>query len=331
MKTKFYDEFEHYLNSIRDAEFTSLVQQIEKPAWSIYHLDLDNIHIQYGCEHSGHIASGTIRNDGWVFFLMLKGISAKANGIDLAESSAFIIPPGQSFHISIQKPHEWLSIFIPTELLLDKQKANPPKAFEKSQVIDLDPKNLKLFIRQLRNYYSNKNSVAIVHKVKSQLLIDLIIKLANNLIFSPISKKSSSGRKILDRNNIITAALSVIHSTKIAAINIKQLKEVTNTSERTLRLVFHEFFGISPSKYILLVRLHKVKDMILDPNNSNKTIAFFSASVGFSDPGRFASRYQSLFGELPRQALTRAKTMKLREAKNTLSSPPLSKKEIKPS
>lgn len=310
MKLHHYNEFENYLNSIRDAEFTSLIQQIEIPIWSICHIDLDDIHIQYGKENSGHIASGNIRADGWTFFLMLAGEPARADGQELVEGAAFIIPPGQSFHISTNNSHEWLSIFIPSRLLLlDKKKKKNQCATtdQKKHITFLDPSNLKQFLKRLRAYQSNDNSIAITHKVETQLLKDLIIKLANNLIHGSETTKVSIGRKVLNRNKIITEALCIIHNKKAIGINIKKLKEATGVSERTLRTAFYEFFGISPLNYIISVRLHEAKQMIQDPKYSNKLISFFSSSVGFSDPGRFANRYHSLFGELPNQTLLRTK------------------------
>lgn len=308
MRLDQYDEFENYLNSIRDAEFSSLVLKIDTPAWSICHIDLDEVHIQYGKEDSGHIASGNIRADGWVFFLILSGQPARADGLSLEEGAAFIIPPGHNFHLSTKKPHEWLSIFIPSKLIVNSQKNNHSHISRTNQIVSLDPKNLKHFLYRLRTYHSSTTAFAVGHKVKTQKLINLITKLANHLIFSPESKKPSLGRKIIDRNDIITEALCEIHNNKKAVgLNIETLLDVTDVSERTLRTVFHEFFGISPLNYINLTRLHETKSMILNPKNSNKTISFISSSVGFFDQGRFAKNYHSLFGELPSETLLRTK------------------------
>lgn len=304
MKLHHYDEFENYLDSIQDAEFTSLVQQIEIPVWSICHIDLDSIHIQYGNANSGHIASGDIRTDGWIFFLMIAGKPARVDGQQLDEGATFIIPPGQNFHISTKYSHEWLSIFIPNKLLLlNEQKNHPRTIHPQKQIMILDSNNLKQFLKRLRAYQSNNDYIAISHKVETQLLKDLIIRLATNLINNTETIKIPIGRKVLNRNQIITKALSIIHNNKAIGINIKILKEATGVSERTLRTTFYEFFGISPLNYIISVRLHEAKQMIQDPSYSNKPIKFFSSFVGFSDHGRFSSRYKSLFGELPSETL----------------------------
>ncbi|UUT22928.1 helix-turn-helix transcriptional regulator [Pseudomonas sp. T8] len=88
-------------------------------------------------------------------------------------------------------------------------------------------------------------------------------------------------------------------------IHLSELCRHASISERTLRSIFKEVFGIGPNRYLHIRRLHLVRAALSVANANTTSVSDIASRFGFSDSGRMASDYQRLFGEYPRQTLIR--------------------------
>ena len=77
-------------------------------------------------------------------------------------------------------------------------------------------------------------------------------------------------------------------------------------SERTLRNVFNQYLGMSPHRYLMIRRLHAMRDAIRHAGPED-TITSICARFGVWDFGRFASLYRQFFGTFPAHSLKAAK------------------------
>ncbi|MBR9883791.1 MAG: AraC family transcriptional regulator [Oceanospirillales bacterium] len=84
-----------------------------------------------------------------------------------------------------------------------------------------------------------------------------------------------------------------------------QLAEIAGVSLRTLYSGFHEFRQTGPMEYLRSVRLQRVRENLLAPDN---TLSVTEAAMkwGFSHMGRFSQAYQQLYGEKPSETLRKA-------------------------
>jgi AraC-like DNA-binding protein len=73
---------------------------------------------------------------------------------------------------------------------------------------------------------------------------------------------------------------------------------VLRVSPRTLRYSFEEIVGVSPSQYLLSLRLRAVRNELREGGGENG-IHRVAERHGFCHMGRFASYYQQAFGEQP--------------------------------
>jgi AraC family ethanolamine operon transcriptional activator len=112
----------------------------------------------------------------------------------------------------------------------------------------------------------------------------------------------SIGRPAVVREHIVRTALA-----RIGAMDevptVEDLVIATNVSERTLRSVFCEVFGMPPLRYLRLRRLNQSRKSLRTASPSETTVAAIAAKFGFWDFGRFAKDYRRVFGELPSQTL----------------------------
>ncbi len=75
--------------------------------------------------------------------------------------------------------------------------------------------------------------------------------------------------------------------------------------ERTLRMCCAEFLGVSPTRYLLLRRLNRARSALLRADPATASVAEIARSFQFSELGRFAMTYRTVFGEVPSATLRR--------------------------
>jgi AraC-like DNA-binding protein len=80
-------------------------------------------------------------------------------------------------------------------------------------------------------------------------------------------------------------------------------------SERTLRACCAEFLGMSPGRYIRLRRLNLVRAALRCADPATTSVGELARRYGFSELGRFAIRYRTIFGETPSATLRRPRSV----------------------
>ena len=115
------------------------------------------------------------------------------------------------------------------------------------------------------------------------------------------------GRPSVIDLGLISSAIEMIEDLPNDVVTIKDLVAATGVSHRTLQAGFQRFLGTSPQKYLQLRRLHQARKLLRDPQNGYDTVTQVAATLGLWDFGRFASRYQQVFGELPSTTLQRTR------------------------
>ncbi|MEM1397867.1 MAG: helix-turn-helix domain-containing protein [Pseudomonadota bacterium] len=78
-------------------------------------------------------------------------------------------------------------------------------------------------------------------------------------------------------------------------------------SERRFYRAFENQLGMSPSRYMEILRLHGLRQRLLTAVNANLKIADAMTEFGFSNAGRTAKRYNDLFLEYPKETALRSK------------------------
>ncbi|MDQ1194775.1 AraC family transcriptional regulator [Agrobacterium sp. SORGH_AS 787] len=79
-------------------------------------------------------------------------------------------------------------------------------------------------------------------------------------------------------------------------IRISELACLVGMSDTSFRLAFKEAFGMSPSRYIMLERLHRAQSLL---KNSKHKIAAIAVASGFTDQAHFTNVYKHVHGVTP--------------------------------
>jgi AraC-like DNA-binding protein len=84
---------------------------------------------------------------------------------------------------------------------------------------------------------------------------------------------------------------------------VSEICAATGVPERTLRLCCAEFLGISPTRYVLLRRLNLVRSALRRADPASTSVTEIARNFQFSELGRFAVAYRTIFGETPSTTL----------------------------
>ena len=86
-------------------------------------------------------------------------------------------------------------------------------------------------------------------------------------------------------------------------VSTSALAAVTGVSERTLRSIFREFYGVGPLRYLKLRQLHSMRRTLKRVDPEKTSLSDVATQFGIWELGRFARDYRTLFGESPTDTL----------------------------
>ena len=119
------------------------------------------------------------------------------------------------------------------------------------------------------------------------------------------SEPGKSGRPRLSREAALVRVLVWIEHRECAPFVLGEIYAAAGVSPRTLRTMFVDVFGMTPSRYLRVRRLHQVRTVLLLTDPLLRTVGDVCSSLRITDAGRFAREYHALFGEFPKQTLAR--------------------------
>jgi AraC family ethanolamine operon transcriptional activator len=113
------------------------------------------------------------------------------------------------------------------------------------------------------------------------------------------------GRPQLSRPKVIATALELMSVNEGQPLFIDDLCRATQVSERALRNIFQEFFGVGPMRLLKVRQLHEIRAALLGTRQGLDTVTQIAARFGVFDPSLLARNYKALFAESPSQTLYR--------------------------
>lgn len=100
------------------------------------------------------------------------------------------------------------------------------------------------------------------------------------------------------RAYVFEHAREIMRDNLSAYLNVDMVARESRVSRRTLQYCFEEALSMSPSKYLLALKLDAVRRDLLH-QSTGEPLHEIAIRWGFPHPGRFASYYSRFFGELP--------------------------------
>jgi AraC-like DNA-binding protein len=117
-------------------------------------------------------------------------------------------------------------------------------------------------------------------------------------------KTSTQGR----HQKLMQRFYAILKADPARPLYIAEVAAAVGTSIRALSAVSHEHLGMGPKRFLLLRRMHLVRQALIKANATVSTVTDIATEYGFWQFGRFAGEYKSLFGESPSLTLRRARS-----------------------
>ncbi|MEK6234614.1 MAG: helix-turn-helix domain-containing protein, partial [Planctomycetales bacterium] len=103
---------------------------------------------------------------------------------------------------------------------------------------------------------------------------------------------------------IVRTAEEFAHASLDRPIVLSDLCSLTDVSERTLRSAFLNVVGLTPNKYLRIIRLNRVRAELQRSSPGLTSVTSAAMRWGFYHLGRFSQDYKRLFGESPSETVS---------------------------
>ncbi len=102
---------------------------------------------------------------------------------------------------------------------------------------------------------------------------------------------------------VVERALAYADVFQSKSVTVSDLCTDVNVSRRTLEVAFQTIAGKSPLQFLTHRRLSRAYIDLKRAKNESTHVTEIAFAHGFTELGRFANRYQKMFGELPSETL----------------------------
>lgn len=237
------------------------------------------------------------------------GEGSWCHGIDLVPDMSMTILPGGNSEFMLTAGTTWSVMLMPLSRL------RRTFAEMTAYTVDLPAHRMMLFCAT--KTASGRKLARRFEALRSRFIDDRKVPFGNldNLVRnhilsglscarSPHLRSHSRGRRT--HYHVVRKVEDFMFSNLRQEINNRQLCNVACTSERTLRYAFQDMLGVSPNRYLSLLRLCEACHYLAQADANRRTVKSVALSCGLWDFSRFAENYRRLFGELPNHTLSRS-------------------------
>jgi AraC family ethanolamine operon transcriptional activator len=310
MALKQFNDFVSFFSSIEHLKIDFLLPKVSFYQWKIGIYAIQELFFQYGSEGDGSIKNGKLHSDGNLIYIPLNG-AHRANGIPLKNGSIVSFKPGDEFTIMAKGSHDWCNLFIPSKTIKSYlPKVVSPQKLIPSGIIELGPEKALRMKQLLSQIFASVTVSGTTEKdpdLKSKIKKE-VADLYKKVVDLDSEKPSVAvGRPVIDRQKIMQSIRRKIENHSLDNIFVEDLVAAAGVSGRTLRKIFMEYFGISPSRYLNLYRMYEAHAVLLNSDATTVSVSDIATRFGFWHFGRFASDYRRLFGQRPFDTLTKNK------------------------
>jgi AraC family ethanolamine operon transcriptional activator len=275
--------------------------------WWVETMPLDRLTVQRvqiggGATFAGACVPGTVS----VGLPTCDPTDIRIDGHSLDQRSMLVLQSGRSFTSSSPNVSQWAGVAVPVDHEdLDNGIRETMLAIEGGHTRgDLSG------IATLRAFMAS-----VFDRAEDGVFDDPIaVKTATKQAISCVTRVLESSAPLIDRHvgrpqfsraRVIGRALELIETSAGQALFIDDLCRTTQVSERTLRNIFQEYFGVGPMRLLKVRQLREIRAALLAADPQHDTVTRVASRFGVWDFSLFARNYKALYGESPSETLRR--------------------------
>jgi AraC family transcriptional regulator, ethanolamine operon transcriptional activator len=305
MVTNTFHDFESFAASLRNVDLRMMLTYDRGQRWQTQQAKLNRLAIQYGLEGGGIICEGSTEMSYVGFFVPMKNPEAVAcNGTVCNDHCWMLQVPGREFHFNVTGPNEWATVFIPLDVweVMSADLHHLPG----NHMIQSSPSLVASYRDLIRRYLSIDHSHSRfleIPSIQQAMEEEILALIAAMLKLEQGRSTVRSGRPTISRDQVMHRAMSWLEDHPNFRVSTSALAAVTGVSERTLRSIFREFYGVGPLRYLKLRQLHSMRRTLKRVDPEKTSLSDVATEFGIWELGRFARDYRTLFGESPTDTL----------------------------
>lgn len=232
----------------------------------------------------------------------------RIDGQSLDDNSFILVKEGQPFTFAAKQPTLWAGITVPVdhdslapELLTALNTRSAGSMSATHTRADLERVS---HARSLVARLCSVDGIGFLDAAAARSAEEEIMMITTHVLeaSSRVAPKRI-GRPQFSRDRVIARALAYIEDHRGEALLIQDLCGATQVSERTLRSIFQEHFGVGPMRLLKVRQLREIRSALMAAEAAESTVTKIAARFGVWDYSLFARNYKALYGETPLQTL----------------------------
>src|SRR5262245_59586537 len=271
----------------------------------VAHIAIDNIAMSVGRFALDARARGLINPNKVTLGMMLASPGRVSYWWeDVRPGDVVITPPGSEIDAIYRSGAWYVTIaMVPSDLtsvLGGEDRLSDPRCWNMRGVRHVDPLLGEEARRRLASIILNLKcnivspSAQAVDFLRRSIIEAFVISSLNALPQDRAPSLSTGARLVSEVESYVDAAEG-------RPVHISELCSALRVARRTLHRSFVDTLNIGPVGYLRRRRLSSIQAVLSRDDRATATIADIAFEYGFSDPGRFAAYYRSLFGVSPSQ------------------------------
>jgi len=238
------------------------------------------------------------------------------HGVSLTTDTVFTVLPNGNSELLLSAGTRLTLILLPLEQLRRKlAEIDPHYKGELSHLHTLFrlsdapvAQRLKTIYQDIRSYLTGNESLdSSGIPAGARLDTDIILKshlAASMAVMAKDLPGCSRGRR---KHYLIVQRVEHFMRTNLRNdIYLNEMCDAAEVSERAVRYAFEDLLGISPNRYLSMLRLCTACRSLASSDISRRSVKSVALSCGLWDLSRFADSYRRVFGELPHDTLMRS-------------------------
>jgi AraC-like DNA-binding protein len=249
---------------------------------------------------------GALRGDRLAFCLPIMETDSRWWGRSISDGVMPMSHSGKTIHATFDAgqrhvvmilDRQWclekLSTGVVGEVLNIENIVNPQNSF----FLEIHPLQIQRWSQRLCQLLTR--AVSWPEKVpKQQFESELLTAVRSLLEPAEVSQLTESRSK-----HVVEMTLTYADAFQSQAVTVSDLCVNVNVSRRTLEVAFQTIVGKSPLQFLTQRRLCRAYVDLKRAKNESIRVTDIACAHGFTELGRFANRYQKIFGELPSETL----------------------------
>jgi AraC family ethanolamine operon transcriptional activator len=310
MSRQIYRDFDEFADSIRGLAGRFIPTARSAADWWIEAVNVDRIEMQQLQIGGASTFAGDGKPGTLTFGIpMTDPHSIRIDGQGLDDGSFILLKHDQPFTYSGRLITRWAGVTVPIDHFEDMEidstaaaTATPGETRTRTEGWMLERMR-----RLIARVCAGEDTIVFVDPAASAAAEEEVLNSAALVLQSSTAAMDKHvGRPQVSRSRIIARCLELMDASAGQPMLIGDLCRASQVSERTLRNVFQEYFGVGPMRLLKVRQLREIRAALAAAEGGEQTVAKIAARFGVWDFSLFARNYRALYGETPSTTLRSA-------------------------